>query len=96
MSSTSISLSWKEPVQDQQNGIIIGYIIKFQALDDFSTFNRTSTSTSLTVNMLKPYRSYVCTIAAQTVAGTGPFGNLLMFMTPEAGKITCVLKTNYA
>ena len=96
ISSTSISLSWEEPVQDQQNGIIIGYIINFQALNNYSSFNYTSTSTSLTVNTLKPYHNYVCIIAARTVAGTGPFGNLLLFMTPEARKITCVLKTNYA
>ena len=74
---------------DQQNGIIIGYIINFQVLDNYSTFNHTSTSTSLTVNMLKPYHRYGCIIAAQTVAGTGPFGSLLMFMTPEARKNTC-------
>ena len=96
VSATSITLSWEEPVQDQQHGIIIGYIINFLALDDYSTFNLTSTSTSLTVNTLKPYCTYACVIAAQTVAGTGPFGNQLIFTTLEARKITCVLNTNYA
>ena len=86
ISATSITLSWNEPPQDQQNGVITGYIINFLALDDYSTFNLTTTSTSLTVNTLEPYHTYVCIIAAETAAGTGPFGSQLFILTHEARK----------
>ena len=94
LSATSVTLSWDEPSPEQKNEIIIGYIIYFLSLEDYSNFNFTSTFTSLTVTTLKPYHTYVCFIAAQTEAGTGPFGNHLFFRMPEACNITCVLKIN--
>ena len=86
ISATSATLSWSEPPLEQQNGVIIGYIISVIVLEDNSTFNLSSTSTSITLTALTPYRTYICVVAAQTAVGTGPFGIQLSFMTLEAGK----------
>ena len=93
ISATSAYLSWNELPLHQQNGIIIGYIISVFAFEDYSTFSLTSTSTDLIVTTLKPNRFYACRVAAQTSVGTGPFGTYFYFVTPEARKVTCMLKS---
>ena len=95
ISATSATLSWSEPPLEQQNGVIIGYVISVLVLEDNSTFNLSSTSTSVTLTALKPYHTYICIVAAQTAVGTGPFGTQLTFLTLEAGKAVCMNQTNY-
>ena len=93
ISTTSATLSWSELPQEQQNGVIIGYVISVVVLEDNSTFSLSSTSTNVTLTTLKPYRTYICIVAAQTAVGTGPFGTQLSFVTLEAGKAVCMNKT---
>ena len=92
ISSTSATLSWSEPPEEQQNGDIIGYIIHVVALEDNSTFGLSSTSTNITITALKPYHTYICVVAAQTAVGTGPFGIQLIFVTLEAGKTEYIIE----
>ena len=44
--------------------------------------------TVLVVNTLKPFRTYVCVIAAQTAIGTGIFGPQFVLRTPQDGMYT--------
>ena len=64
-------------------------------LEDNSTYSLFSTSTNITLTALKPYRTYICYVAAQTAVGTGPFGTQFTFLTLEAGKVVCMYEQDY-
>ena len=81
----SAILTWKPPPFDQQNGIITGYIISVSVLETNETFLLYSNTTYLIVTALRPFRTYICIIAAQTGVGTGPFGTQFVLNTPEDG-----------
>ena len=81
----SAILTWAPPPPDQQNGIIIGYIINVTILETNETFLLFSNTTSLTVNGLRPFRNYVCIIAAQTSVGIGPYSAVFTVTTPQDG-----------
>ena len=72
---------------DDRNGIIVRYIINVTVVETGQMFQLVSTTTTLTINTLSPYRTYVCIIAAVTSVGIGPFSTQINFTSPEDGKI---------
>ena len=68
-----------------QNGIITGYLINVTVVGTGETFQVSSTTTNLVIHSLRPFTTYVCVIAAETSAGTGPFSISLTVQTNEAG-----------
>ena len=78
------------PVEDQ-NGIIIAYVINVTENDTGDTFQLTATTTIFTINNLKPYHNYTCVIAAETSVGLGPFSGSISFRTHEDGKTSALL-----
>ena len=84
-SSRSASISWQPPPDDQWNGVIIVYVINVTVVETGLTFQLNSTTTSLTVNTLQPYRNYICIVAAVTSVGTGPFSGRFTLTTPQDG-----------
>lgn len=84
-SSRSATISWNPPPDDEINGIIIRYVINVTIVETGDTFQLNSTTTTLTVNALTPYTTYVCIIAAVTSAGIGPFSTQFTLITPEDG-----------
>ena len=40
---------------------------------------------STVIGSLEPFTTYTCTVAAVTVAGTGPYSPTITFVTDEAG-----------
>ena len=85
-SSRSASISWSPPPADQWNGIITRYIINVTVEETGHTFQLNSTTTTLRVNSLQPYRNYTCIIAAVTSVGIGPFSGSFTLITPQDGK----------
>ena len=85
-SSTSAYLTWSPPNYEEQNGVIIMYVINVTVQETGEHFQLTSNTTSLEVTNLKPYRTYVCIIAAATSVGLGPFNISVTVKTPEDGK----------
>ena len=81
---TSISLSWDPPVIEDQNGIIRHYEVTLIALETGEIHIRTSTALFITVTSLRPYTTYNCTVAAETVA-TGPSVIGILVQTPQTG-----------
>ena len=74
--------------KDQQNGIITGYIVQVAGPDfiqEISVADATTTSESTEVSDLRPNTSYIFSVSAMTVAGTGPPKRTLS-ITPEGGK----------
>ena len=87
----SAILTWEPPSFDQQNGVITGYIISVSVLETNETFLLYSNTTYLIVTVLKPFRTYMCIIAAQTGVGTGPFGSQFVLNTPEDGMYVLIV-----
>ena len=81
--SRSGTISWNPPAADQQNGIIIHYVINVTVVETGVSFQLTSNTTSLTISTLSPYRNYRCIIAAVTAVGIGTFGGLFTLTTPQ-------------
>ena len=84
----SISLTWTPPPPNQQNGVIIRYVVNVTHIDTLETIQYYSTVTSITISGLDPYTTYVCVVAAETTIGVGPFSHSsFTVQTREAGTI---------
>ena len=88
--SETISLSWSPPDVQSQNGIITGYLINVTAIGTRETFQVSSATTNLVIQSLRPFTMYICVIAAETSAGTGPFTISLSVQTSESGTLYCL------
>ena len=86
LDSTSISLSWSPPLLENQNGIIRHYEVTLIALETGVIHIQTSTALSITITSLRPYTTYNCTVAAETVE-TGPVTIGLLVQTLQAGTV---------
>ena len=86
LSSTSAYLTWNPPSYEKQNGVVREYIINVTVLETLEYFQLTSNTTFLEVIKLRPYRTYMCIIAAATSVGLGPFSDSVIIITPEDGK----------
>ena len=82
------TLTWDSLPTSEQNGVIIGYIINVTVIETGEKLQLVSTSTTLTVTTLRPFRTYICIITAQTAIGIGPFSGEFTLMTPQDGKFT--------
>ena len=85
-SSTSAYLTWSPPSVEQQNGIITKYVINMTVQETGEHLQFMSSTTSLVVNNLRPYRTYEWIIAAATSDGIGPFSDPVTVVTPEDGE----------
>ena len=84
--STTLVLSWQPPAPENQNGIIVHYIINITEMEtgrllSFTTVN----TTTLSVPTLHPFYTYTCIVAAVTV-GIGPYSATVEVELPEDGK----------
>lgn len=84
-SSTSLTISWMPPPQDNLNGIIRSYTILVLEVDTGNTTTYNSSETSLTVGFLHPYYRYQVSVAAVTV-GQGPFSATTTIQLPQDGE----------
>lgn len=84
ISSDAISLTWAPPPLENQNGVIIRYVINVTVVGTGETFLTFSSTNSLTLGSLRPFTTYVCVIAAETSAGVGPFSISISAQTDEA------------
>ena len=88
ITSASVTLMWDAPETEQQNGIITGYVINVTMVETGERFQSFSTSSTLILDALRPFTSYICAIAAQTIAGVGPFSTTVSVRTEEGGRLT--------
>lgn len=85
-SSTSVTLSWEPPPLENQNGVIIGYIIRITSANSGESQELQSTTATITISSLQPFTTYIIVVTAETSAGTGPYSSELMVTTQEDGK----------
>ena len=79
---------WTPPPNDQHNGVLTGYVVNVAILENNGSFSQISQNSSFTLDTLKPFRTYTFAIAAMTVVGVGPTGDLITIKTPPTGKTT--------
>ena len=77
-------LSWSAPPLDNHNGIIRHYEVTLVALETGEIHIRTSVALTLTITSLRPYTTYNCTVAAETVA-IGPSTTGVLVRTLQTG-----------
>ena len=84
--SSALSISWRPPPFNSQNGIIVGYTIRLleRVTSNVRTIETDGPNTEIFVTSLHPYYAYEFTVAAQTVA-VGPFSPIGTIRTDEDG-----------
>ena len=83
--SSSLLLEWSPPSPGTENGIIQYYIVIVTEQETGMVFQYTPVDDSIMISSLHPYYTYVVTVAAVTVIGSGP-ANVLTIEMPEDGK----------
>ena len=83
---TTLVLSWQPPAPENQNGIIVHYIINITEMETGRLLSFTAVNTTtLSVPTLHPFYTYSCIVAAVTV-GLGPYSATVEVKLPEDGK----------
>jgi len=83
----SLVLSWDPPLPQHQNGIVRLYIVTIALNNSAQVLTNVST-TAHTVRVtaqIKPFRVYLCSVAAETIA-VGPATEDVAVLTPEDSK----------
>lgn len=91
IASNCVALKWTALNKEDQNGIILSYIIQYSR---FSTGNVSSIQayiTEMVVDDLLPHVVYSFSIAARTIVGIGPFSTHLQVTTAEAGEYISIV-----
>ena len=86
--STNFTLTWHPPAAGERNGIITGYNISITSLSSpfEDALKYFTTSLTITVDSLDPHTAYICTVAANTVIGMGPYSIDLFVRTQQDGR----------
>ena len=87
-SSDTLVLQWDLPEPEDHNGIIIGYVVEINATETGETYLLMTTAPSLTIDVLQPFATYVCRIAARTRVGTGLYSIAITATTLQDCKLS--------
>ena len=85
-SHDSFYLSWDSLPPEEQNGIILGYVINITDINSGDVQQVFADTNNHTVDSLSPYTTYVCIVAAYTSAGTGPVSVEISVQTQETSE----------
>ena len=86
--SSRVEFEWVAPSAEDSNGILVGYIIRVTGQDTNEFIELQTNMTSIQVENLHPFYSYVFTVAARTEAGAGPFSPVIHLQMPSAGMLS--------
>ena len=89
-SHDSIFLSWDPLPTEDQNGIILGYLINITDISREDTLQFSSDTHNLTIESLRPHTTYTCLVAAYTSVGMGPFSVEISVQTLETSECVCM------
>ena len=84
-SSRTAFLSWDPPDLPQRNGEITFYTVNISVVESEEMLQFISSSTDLELSSLRPYHTYLYIVAASTIAGEGPFSEMVTIRMPEDG-----------
>ena len=80
-----MSLVWDQLEFENQNGIIVGYVVNVTVAETGETFQDYSATNRITLHSLRPFTTYTFAVAAQTSVNVGPFSITVTSRTAEAG-----------
>ena len=83
--SSRVVFEWVAPSAEDSNGIVIGYTVRVTGQDSNELRELQTNMTSIQVDNLHPFYSYVFIVAARTEAGVGPFSPVIHLQMPSAG-----------
>lgn len=85
--SSAVSLSWRPPSLNSQNGIIVKYIIRLleRATENIHNITTNGPHTEIFITSLHPHYLYEFSVAAQTV-DIGPYSSASIVKTDEDSK----------
>ena len=86
ITGSKFSLVWQNPPLADQNGIIRLYFINITEEETGRKFQLITSAPHILVEFLRPFNTYMCTVAASTV-DIGPYSPPLTVTTLEAGII---------
>ena len=85
-SSRSLILSWGPPLPHQQNGIVRMYTVSVALNNSTQITTIPTTANTIRVTaLIRPFRTYICSVVAETVA-VGPPTQNVTIQTPEDSK----------
>ena len=93
--SRSAVVRWRDPPLDDQNGLIVHYLVRYFPANDSSSVREEEVEVTEgqdnviehAVNQLQPFTTYEFAVAAATDAGQGPFSNPSSVRMPQDGKL---------
>ena len=87
-SSTSVMVTWDDPLQSNQNGIIVMYTVVYTNLNRSGDqqMNSSTPQRQFLFTGLQEYEEYSFRVAAETTVGQGPFSDPLSVFTFEDGE----------
>lgn len=85
VTAQTFTASWSPPPFEMQNGLIQQYVIVVTGTESGHTFQTTSNTTEVTVMNLRPFTTYTCKVAAETV-GIGPYTSPITVQLLEDGE----------
>ena len=80
-----MSLVWDQLELENQNGIIVGYVVNVTVAETGETFQDYSATNRITLHSLRQFTTYIFAVAAQTSVNVGPFSITVTSRTAEAG-----------
>ena len=88
VSSTSINVTWDDPLEADQNGNIVMYTVVYVNLNRSADqqMNLSTPERQFTFIALQEYEEYSFRVAAETNAGMGPFSDSSLVFTFEDGE----------
>ena len=84
VSSTEIVVSWIEPDQENQNGIIRSYDVIALEIETNAVITQSTVDDIVTLSSLHPYYQYKISVAAVTI-DKGPYSSNISVTTDAAG-----------
>ena len=87
VNSTTLKVSFSPPPIIDHNGLLTGYVIRFNRIGSGVTKSVTTTTTTIFISGLEKFVNYSITVASMNANGTGPFSNPPVVQ--PIGKINC-------
>ncbi len=84
--NTTITFTWLPLPLEQQNGIILQYLVTIYAIPTNETEQLETRETSIVIPNLHPFYLYELQVAAETRAGVGQQSPPVTHQLPEASK----------
>eukprot|EP00057_Strongylocentrotus_purpuratus_P029799 XP_011684273.1 PREDICTED: receptor-type tyrosine-protein phosphatase delta [Strongylocentrotus purpuratus] len=83
LSSSSISVSWDPPLEEERNGLILKYTIRYYSSAMPTELTNRTTETDIVLTSLVPNTAYSVEVRAHTSVGPGPYSTKDIATTPR-------------